>query len=108
MAEPLITIFGANASQTATDLVIKKADLYTTDPTGTKTAESLLVAILQKVQATLTSANFDANIDQSIIVTDSFVGSTSRGTPSVTYKQFTKSITLHKIDNDTVINPDDY
>lgn len=48
MAEPLLSdIFGANATQTATQLIIDKADLDLI-PTANNTPESLLVGVVKK------------------------------------------------------------
>lgn len=60
MAEPtLVDVFGANATQNATDLVIKKADLAALGLTASaaNTAESLLISIILKAAAVLTEVN---------------------------------------------------
>jgi hypothetical protein len=65
MAEPLLTaVFGANATQTSTDLVIKKSDLTSVGLTAdaNNSAESLLVAINLKAQTALTESARDTNI----------------------------------------------
>jgi hypothetical protein len=56
MAEPtLIGVFGANVTQSATELIISKADLATVGLTAsaTNTPESLLAAIIALAQAAL-------------------------------------------------------
>jgi hypothetical protein len=111
MAEPtLIQVFGANASQTATDLVIKKADLVAVGLTASanNTAESLLIAIILKFKSVLTDTSRDTNVDQSIAVVDGYSPAiTSRN--STIYLRNTISVEVDKIltDADT-IDPDDY
>jgi hypothetical protein len=71
MAEPTLTqVFGAGATQTATDLIIKKADLAAIGLTATASngAEALLNAILRLAKIELSPTNLDANIDQSIVI----------------------------------------
>jgi hypothetical protein len=75
MAEPTLTaVFGANATQTSTDLVIKKSDLVEAGltPSADNTAESLLLAIILKFKLVLTDAARDTNIDQSVAVVDGY------------------------------------
>jgi hypothetical protein len=111
MAEPTLTeVFGINATQTSTTLTITKADLNSTGltPGANNTAESLFVALLQKAQQYLTQTNFDANIDQSITITDSFSSFTTRGTNNAAYRTDSKTISLSKVDNGATIDPDDY
>lgn len=111
MAEPtLIEVFGANASQTSTDLVIKKSDLVVTGltPSATNTAESLLIAIVLKMKATLTDAARDTNVDQSIAVTDGFSPSITTRNNAV-YLRNTISVEVDKVlTGADVIDPDDY
>ena len=60
MAEPtLVSVFGPNATQNATDIVIKKADLVAAGltPGATNTAESLLASIFIFAANNLTEAN---------------------------------------------------
>lgn len=60
MAEPTITeVFGNNASQTATELVVSKADFAALGlpQVADNTAESLLMAIILKAQSELTPDN---------------------------------------------------
>jgi hypothetical protein len=107
MAEPTLQeIFGANATQTATDLVIKKSDLTTLTATSDNRGESLLVAILLKAKAQLTQTNFDSNLDQNVLLADGYSSLTTRG--NVQYRQDQISITLAKPDLNSTIDPDDY
>ncbi len=58
MSEPILTqIFGANATQSSTDIVIRKSDLTGLTASSDNSAESLLVAILLKVKSYLTQTN---------------------------------------------------
>ncbi|MDZ8085613.1 MAG: hypothetical protein RMY16_08455 [Nostoc sp. DedQUE12b] len=111
MAERTLTeVFGANASQTATDLVIKKSDLASAGLTasGTNTAESLLLAIALTAQATLTDAARDTNIDQSVAITDGFSPSITTRNNAI-YLRNTISIEVDKLlTGADVIDPDDY
>jgi hypothetical protein len=71
MAEPSLTaIFGANATQSATELVISKADLALVGLTASanNSPESLLTAVVKKAELTLTPTNQDTNPDQSIVI----------------------------------------
>jgi hypothetical protein len=109
MAEPTLQqIFGAGASQTLTTLTITKADLTGLTSSANNTAESLLVAILLKAQAYLSQANFDADIDQSIVITDGFSSFTTRGANNTAYRTDSKTINLSKVDASATIDPDDY
>jgi hypothetical protein len=109
MAEPtLIGVFGANATQSATDLIISKADLATVGLTvsATNTPESLLAAIIALAQAALGEVTYGTNTDQSITITDGSDALTSRGT--VRYRQTTKTIDFFKPDTSGAFDPDDY
>lgn len=109
MAEPsLIQTFGASASQTATQLIISKADLATVGLTANaaNTAESLFVAIMLLAKQTLTDTNLQANPDQSISIVDSFPSLVTRN--SQQYRQNTYSVNLQKLDTAVTIDPDDF
>ncbi|HYX19067.1 MAG TPA: hypothetical protein VE944_32895 [Nostoc sp.] len=109
MAEPtLVEVFGTGATQDATTITIQKSSLLRLTPSATNTAESLLTGILLKAQAGLSQANFDANIDQSIYLTDGFPGFTTRGTNNTSYRVDQLTVNLAKIDTSSVIDPDDY
>jgi hypothetical protein len=109
MAEPtLVQVFGANATQTSTDLVIKKSDLADTGltPSASNTAESLLLAIVLKFKATLTDAARDT--DQSVAVTDGFSPSVTTRNNAI-YLRNTISVEVDKLlAGADVIDPDDY
>ncbi|BBD66342.1 hypothetical protein NIES4072_63890 [Nostoc commune NIES-4072] len=110
MAEPTLAVFGANATQTATDLVIKKSDLVAVGltPATSNTAESLLIAIILQFKTVLTDTARDTNIDQSIAVTDGFSPSITTRNNAI-YLRNTISIEVDKLlTGADVIDPDDY
>lgn len=109
MAEPTLQqIFGAGATQTATQLVITKADLAAVGLTAsaTNTAESLFVAIMFIAKQSLTDANLQTNPDQSISIADSFPSLVTRN--NAQYRQNTYSVNLQKLDAAVTIDPDDF
>lgn len=109
MAEPtLAEVFGNGASQTATNLVISKADLTGLTASASNTAESLLMAIVLKVAAFLTQANYDANTDQSIYVGSGFSSFTTRGANNSPYRVDQLTISAAKPDTGSTLDPDDY
>lgn len=112
MAEPTLTdIFGAAATQSATTLTIAKADLASVGLTAsaTNTAESLLVAILLRAKALLTTANSETNPDQSITIAEAdFNFQTLVTRNNTTYRQATYTVNLQKLDAGANIDPDDY
>ena len=111
MAEPLLTdVFGAGASQDATTITISKASLVGLTPSASNTAESLLAALLQTAQVSLSQANFNTNLDQSAIVADGIVSIISRndGTGTfLSYRQKQFNVTFAAVDTAT-FSPDDY
>jgi hypothetical protein len=104
----LIQVFGASATQTATDLTIKKADLVAVGltPSATNTAESLLLAIALLAKTTLTPANRTSNLDQTIALEPSYDQIANRGTTQ--YYQSALTLTAQKLNNSTPLDPDDY
>lgn len=112
MAEPTLTqIFGAGAAQTATVLTIAKADLAAVGLTAsnTNTAESLFVALLLLAKASITPATLETNFDQSVSVAEAdFNFQTLVTRNNQTYRQSTYSINLQKLDQGSIIDPDDY
>ncbi|MCF2146459.1 hypothetical protein IQ276_008345 [Desmonostoc muscorum LEGE 12446] len=113
MAEPSLTaVFGANATQTSTDLVIKKSDLTSVGltPDANNTAESLLLGINLKAQQALSETARETNIDQSqsVALTDGFSPSITTRNNAI-YLRNTISIEVDKeLENADVIDPDDY
>ncbi|MEM7712030.1 MAG: hypothetical protein AAF349_00300 [Cyanobacteria bacterium P01_A01_bin.68] len=109
MAEPTIQqIFGANATHTDTELVIKKSDLIAAGltPAANNTAEALFAGIVAHAQITLTDTNQESNPEQSVIIEDSLDSLITRN--DSTYRQKTKSISFEKLDTETGFDPDDY
>lgn len=118
MSEPTITqVFGTGATRLSSGATTASSGLFIPDsalisaglttPTAA-TAEGHLTAIVINAETYLSQTNFDANIDQSIIVADGFSSFTTRGTDNTAYRQDQKTISLAKIDTATVINPSDY
>lgn len=111
MAEPTLQqVFGANALQTATELVIAKSDLAALGltPSATNTAESLMVGILLLAGQYLKEENQDTtNPDIQVTITQS-------ATPSIisrnnaTYRQVTFDVNLQIVDTTSAIDPDNY
>lgn len=109
MAEPTLTqVFGTNATQSATTVTITKADLTGLTASASNTAESLLIAILLKVQTYLTQTNFDANIDQSVVVANGFPSLTTRGVNNTSYRVDQLNVNFAKLDTAATVDPDDY
>ena len=109
MAEPTLQqVFGSNATQTATQLIISKADLATIGLTAsaTNTGESLLAAIIVFSQQTLTDTNQDTNADQSISISDNSDSLVTRN--STIYRRKSKTIEFDKADTSANFDPDDY
>jgi hypothetical protein len=107
MTQPsLIAVFGTNATQTATDLIIKKADLPGLTPLATNTAESLLVGVLLRAEIDLTTTARDADPDRNIAIEAGFDSISYRGTTP--YYQSQRAITFQKINTGATIDPDDY
>ncbi|WP_335017636.1 hypothetical protein [Nostoc sp.] len=118
MSEPsFIQVFGTGAIRLASGGTALSAGLFIPDsalttaglttPT-TATAEGHLVAIVKNAESYLTQANFDVNIDQSLVIADGFSSFTTRGTDNTAYRQDQKTISLAKIDTASTINPGDY
>lgn len=109
MAEPTLQqIFGTNATQDETQIIIQKADLIGLTPSANNTAESNYIAINLTAKSYLTEANFESNLDQSIYLEDGLPNFLNRGENSDRYRTDQLTINLAKIDTDTGINPDDY
>jgi hypothetical protein len=109
MAEPtLVQVFGTGATQDATTITISKADLTGLTASTTNTAESLLTALILKAKTYLNQTNFDANIDQSIVIDTGFSSFTNRGTNNTPYRTDQLTISLAKIDSGSTLDPDDY
>ncbi|OYD93133.1 hypothetical protein CDG76_20790 [Nostoc sp. 'Peltigera membranacea cyanobiont' 210A] len=118
MAEPtLVQVFGTGTVRLANAAAAPSAGLFIPDSAlqgaglatpSTATAEGHLVAIAVNAKNYLTQTNFDANIDQSLIVADGFSSFTTRGTDSTAYRQDQLTLSLAKIDTGSTIDPDNY
>lgn len=113
MSEPtLVQVFGANATQTADDLIISKADLLAVGliASANNNAESLLVAIIKKAAPILTAANRETNPDQSIVIGDysETISTTFTGNVSQSFDQITVPVELYKARQAIAINPMSY
>ncbi|WP_414551471.1 hypothetical protein [Anabaena sp. CCY 0017] len=117
MAEPtVVQVFGTGAARLASGATTPEAGLFIPDTAltaagldspPTATAEGHLVAINLGAQSYLTQANFDSNIDQSIVVEKGFSSFVTR-TDGEQYRTDQLTLTKAKIDNGGVINPNDY
>ena len=109
MAEPsLQEIFGANATQTATEVIIRKGDLLGLTASANNTGESLFVGILITAKGYLTESNFDENIDQNVYIDAGIASFRSRGTENISYRTDQLTTTLAKVDINNVIDPNNY
>jgi hypothetical protein len=102
-------IFGANATQTATDIIIKKADLPMTAAAENR-GEQTFAAMVKKASEKLTATNFNANPDQSITIGTGFDQLAYRTVNNVqeTYLQNQLTLSFAKLQASTGITPDDY
>ncbi|NJO61352.1 MAG: hypothetical protein HC836_24785 [Richelia sp. RM2_1_2] len=109
MAEPTLQdVFGASVTQDDYYLTITKSDFSNLTATANNTAESLLVALLLKAKDYLNQANFDANLDQSILIESGLSSFLGRGVDNTTYRTDSMTVSLAKIDTTGALNPDDY
>ncbi|MFH7243556.1 MAG: hypothetical protein ACHWZW_11970 [Spirulina sp.] len=108
MAEyTLSEVFGANATQTATDLVIKKADFPGLTADAANTGESLLVALLLHWLTTLTeTARIADEANRQIAVTSAGVD-IYQG-PTRDYLRHSVAVILYNPWTIPTIDPDDY
>jgi hypothetical protein len=107
MAEPtLAQVFGANATQTATEIIISKADLPGLTASASNSAESILTGIMLQAKTTLTPENRTTNEQQSIAIETGFDSLAYRGTTA--YYQSALNMTLQKANTAATIDPDDY
>lgn len=118
MTKPtLVQVLGTGTTRLASGATTSSAGLFIPDsaltiaglatPT-TASAEAHLVAIVVAAKSYLSQTNFDANIDQSLIVADGFSSFTTRGADNTAYRQDQLTLSLAKIDTASTIDPDDY
>ncbi|MEH2287163.1 hypothetical protein [Nostoc sp.] len=105
----LVQVFGAGATQDTNTITIQKSALVSVGLTAsaTNTAESLLTAVILQAQNTLTTVNYDANIDQSITITPGFIP-TFVIRNNNQYRQDTVTVAFEKAAGIATIDPDDY
>ena len=118
MAEPTITqIFGTGATRLTNGATTPSSGLFIPDSVlqaaglatpSTANAEGHFVAIALNAKTYLTQVNFDANIDQSLVIADGFSSFTVRGTNNTSYRQDQLTIYLSKIDAGATLDPDNY
>ncbi|MBW4572672.1 MAG: hypothetical protein KME31_33280 [Tolypothrix carrinoi HA7290-LM1] len=109
MAElTLQQIFGANATQTATELVIKKSDLQTVGLTvaADNRGEQLFVAIFAKAKQVLNKTAQETNPDLQITIETGYTAIVFRNDQE--YKQVNFTVGLEKLETASGIDPDDY
>jgi hypothetical protein len=109
MATPTLTqVFGSNATQTATQLIISKNDLVVTglSASATNSADSLLAAIIAFSQSALADANVTTNVGQTIGIADSFQSITTIS--STNYLVTSKTVNFYKPFTSGGFDPDDY
>lgn len=111
MAEPLVTeLFGPNATQTETELIISKTDLATKGltPSANNTAESLFISLQLLARDNLTEANFQANYEQNIFYSDGFPTFLSKGEPPENWRVEQIQWNIGKVNQGATFNPNDY
>jgi hypothetical protein len=104
-------IFGTNATQTATGLILDKREFPLTG-TANNNGEQLLAAIIKKAKPFLSVEKFPASLDQNITIDDGIndrVYRTEDGI-EVPYLRTQVLISFHKkdLDRSAGIFPDDY
>ena len=111
MAEPTLQeVFGANATQDASTLTIRKSDLAITGftPGAGNTAESLLVALIALAAKSLSEANRTSDTaNRNISVNYSGQDLVDQGTAGY-FRRDAYSVLLYKTTQIATVNPDDY
>ena len=103
MAEPtLIQVFGTNATQNGTELVINKSDLAAIGlvPSANNTAESLLVALMLNAATYLNPTTQETNVDVQVTLEKGLDSFTTRNNQN--YRQYSYTIDMQKLDPSTV------
>ncbi|MBD2628841.1 hypothetical protein [Trichormus variabilis] len=107
MAEPTLQqIFGTGATQTSTTVTFLKSDIGVT--AAEASGEAVLAGTALKAKEYLTQANFDANIDQSVVVEEGFSSFVTRGESNTSYRNDQLTLTFSKVDSGATLNPNDY
>lgn len=104
----LSDVFGANASQSSTQIVISKADLASVGLTAsaTNTAGQLFAAIMLLAAQYYTVTQQNNNNDCDITIAQSFQSLATRNNSN--YRQTSYTINLQKPDTTAVVSPNDY
>lgn len=111
MAEPTLPqIFGNNATQTATQLIISKADLSTVGltPQDINSAESLFIAVFLLGSRYLNSANQISNPDIQITIADGIPAQSLVTRNSQQYRQRLFALAAQRPDAGAILDPDDF
>lgn len=108
MAEPtLVDVFGTGATQDATTLTITKASLNGLTASATNSAESLLVAILLKAQVLLTETNRSTDFpNRNVTIVNSTPQIVVQN--STNYRRDNITMSLYRLDQNGVLDPDNY
>jgi fructose-1-phosphate kinase PfkB-like protein len=111
MTSEFENIFGLGATQTATQIVLSKADLPMT-AAAENGGEQALAAILKKAMTNLSVARFDGNIEQNITIESGSSGQVTRKEDGaeVPYRKYQIVISFYERDEqiNSGINPDKY
>ena len=118
MAEPtLAQIFGTGTQRLASGETTPSAGLFIPDTAlvsaglatpSSASAEGHLAAVVINAGTYLNQTNFDANVDQSVLVADGFDSITTRTGVTGNQRTSQKTITFYKADSSTGLDPDDY
>ena len=106
MAEPILTdVFGANATQDATNLTITKADLNIT-ASATNTAEGLFVATFLKAAETLNATAQGADSDIQVTLDKESASPITRN--STNYIRHVYVVKFDVPDQTETVNPNNF
>ncbi|WP_353931432.1 hypothetical protein WJM97_02210 [Okeanomitos corallinicola TIOX110] len=109
MAEKsLQDVLGSNASQTSTQIFLDKTDIGLS-PSESHSADQIISAIAITAKPILNQAQFDAEYEQKVYISEGFKSFTSKndGTNDIEHRVDQIVINLAKED-DTSLNPEDY
>jgi hypothetical protein len=110
MAEPtLVEVFGTGATQDADTITIQKSQLDLTASANNR-AETLLAAIIKKAQDRLTGEEFNASLDQSILIAPGYDSLITRSVGGTTGQYYQTQLTLNfaRVQLSSGLTPDDY
>lgn len=108
MTEPtLVQVFGSNATQDSSNLVISKSDLAQIGFTASSenTAESLLAALILKAGEYLTEANQEAS-GKDMSITIEREQDTILIKDDEQYRQYQFTINMERLEPESAIDPD--